>query len=58
MTQTINPKTASDNKSTIAILDGFAKACNAHDVAGLLAGQRFIGKVWQKQFVCKLFIKI
>ena len=36
MTQTINPKTAADSKSTIALLDGFANACNAHDVARLL----------------------
>ena len=32
MAQTTTPKTETENKPTIAILDGFANAFNAHDV--------------------------
>jgi steroid delta-isomerase-like uncharacterized protein len=37
MAQTITPKTATDNKPTIEILDGFANAFNAHDVDRVLS---------------------
>jgi len=37
MAQTITPKTATDNKATIEILDGFANAFNAHDVDRILS---------------------
>jgi|SRR5688572_6593112 len=37
MAQTITPKTATDDKPTIAILDGFADAFNAHDVGKILS---------------------
>jgi len=37
MAQTINPKTATENKPTIAILDGFANAFNAHDADRILS---------------------
>src|SRR5687767_5282684 len=37
MAQTTTPKTATENKPTIAILDGFANAFNAHDVDRILS---------------------
>ena len=37
MAQTTAPKTKTENKPTIAILDGFANAFNAHDVARILS---------------------
>ena len=37
MAQTINPKTATENKPTIAILDSFANAFNAHDADRILS---------------------
>lgn len=37
MAQTINPKTATENKPTIGILDGFANAFNAHDADRILS---------------------
>ena len=37
MAQTTNPTTATENKPTIAILDGFANAFNAHDVDLILS---------------------
>jgi steroid delta-isomerase-like uncharacterized protein len=37
MAQKINPKTTSENKPTIAILDGFANAFNAHDADRILS---------------------
>ena len=37
MAQTITAKTATENKPTIAILDGFANAFNAHDVNSILS---------------------
>lgn len=37
MAQTTTPKTASENKPAIAILDGFANAFNAHDVDRILS---------------------
>ena len=37
MAQTITQKKAKENKPTIAILDGFAKAFNAHDVNSILS---------------------
>jgi len=37
MAQTINPKTKPENRPTIAILDGFANAFNAHDVDRILS---------------------
>lgn len=37
MAQTINPKPETENKPTIAILDGFADAFNAHDVDRILS---------------------
>lgn len=36
MAQPTTPKTAAENKSTIAILDSFANAFNAHDVDRIL----------------------
>ena len=36
MAQTTTPKTAKENKPTIAILDGFANAFNAHDADRIL----------------------
>ena len=37
MAQTTTPKTETENKPTIAILDGFANAFNAHDVDRILS---------------------
>jgi len=37
MAQTTTQKTATENKPTITILDGFAKAFNAHDIASILS---------------------
>jgi len=37
MAQTTTPKTATENKPTIAILDGFANAFNAHDINRILS---------------------
>ena len=37
MAQTTTPKTATENKPTIAILDGFANAFNTHDVDRILS---------------------
>lgn len=37
MAQTPTPKTATENKSILAILDGFANAFNAHDVNRILS---------------------
>ena len=37
MAQTINPNTTLENKTTIAILDGFANAFNAHDIDRILS---------------------
>ena len=37
MTQTINAQTGTENKPTIAILDGFANAFNAHDADRILS---------------------
>ena len=37
MAQTTTPKTETENKPTIAILDGFANAFNAHDVERILS---------------------
>jgi ketosteroid isomerase-like protein len=37
MAQTTNPKNATENKPTIAILDSFANAFNAHDVDLILS---------------------
>lgn len=37
MAQTINKKPAKENKPTIAILNGFAKAFNAHDVNKIIS---------------------
>ena len=37
MAQSINPNTTLENKSTIAMLDGFANAFNAHDIDRILS---------------------
>ncbi|HJS54136.1 MAG TPA: nuclear transport factor 2 family protein [Chitinophagaceae bacterium] len=37
MTQTTTSKTATEDKRTIAILDGFANAFNAHDIERILS---------------------
>ena len=37
MAQTTTPKTTTENKPTIAILDGFANAFNAHDINRILS---------------------
>ena len=37
MAQTITPKTATENKATMAILDAFADAFNAHDADKILS---------------------
>jgi len=37
MAQTITPTTATENKSTVAILDGFANAFNAHAIDRILS---------------------